>query len=168
MLSNIGLFPFLLLKFNSVILLQMEEISKNKGINTQRPNLALWLSIGCAIHCLSWPVILVLMPLAASQIPFFHEVEYVLIGLSAIFSAWVLFPAYKRNKKPLPGILAILGFIILVVPHLVHLPEIWAFPGAMLMAIAQLLHLKSPAHPTNPKAHIIDIAPAKKLGRKAS
>lgn len=140
---------------------------KEEKYSTQSRKLAFWLSIGCAIHCVSWPVILALMPLAASRIPYFHELEYVLVGLSVLFGAWVLIPTYLRERNPIPGLLALLGLGLLLFPHMAHLPEYWAFPGAILMAVAQILNLKKSSASLNQKAHIIDIAPARKLGRKA-
>lgn len=99
----------------------------------------------CAIHCSVLPLLLAATPVAG--LGFLNEswVEYTVIGLSVLIAAWALRHGYRQHHRWLAGGVALAGFGLILVAHLVR-PE-WleitlTTAGATTVAIAHIVNWK--------------------------
>ena len=74
--------------------------------------LGVFLSLLCAIHCLTLPFILFAAPYLASSFAFSLTVEWILVVISFGLALLLLVQDYLKHRKPMP--LYFLGFSILV------------------------------------------------------
>ena len=111
------------------------------------------LSVGCAIHCLSFPVLIPFIPVLGENQLLSHTSEIsivVLAGLIGLYSLFIGYKKYHRSYSPFyiffPGILLIIAGIIMH-DHRLSTYNAWsagsvlAIMGGIIMGIAQLINL---------------------------
>jgi hypothetical protein len=84
------------------------------------------LSLACAVHCATLPLLVTFLPLLGIGFLESHEFELGLLGLSIILALYVLGRDYQYlHKKNTAILLAISGFSVIVLGHC--LPEVESF-----------------------------------------
>lgn len=79
-----------------------------------------WLSIVCLIHCISFPIIIALLPFMDIVFEINEWFEFGIIFSIIIFGSYSLIHAYKtHHKNILPIIIFYLGIIISVYIHFI-------------------------------------------------
>jgi len=110
------------------------------------------LSLGCAVHCLSFPIIIPFMPALGKELLFSHTTESIIIILAIIFGIYSLYHGYKKhhhNFRAFPVFFAgvfmtIAGQILHPTHDAIHLA--WSFTtfllvaGGVLMGFAQIMN----------------------------
>lgn len=87
-----------------------------------------FLSLLCAIHCLTLPIILFVAPYLASSFAFSVTVEWILVLLSFGMALLLLWQDYRKHRKPMPlYFLGIAVFIKLVDTLLGNKSIEWVF-----------------------------------------
>lgn len=87
-----------------------------------------FLSLLCAVHCLTLPLILFAAPYLASSVAFSPLAEWILVIVSFGMALLLLWQDFRQHRKPLP--LYFLGFAVLIkfVDALVGMKSIeWIF-----------------------------------------
>jgi hypothetical protein len=81
------------------------------------------LSLACAVHCATLPLLVTFLPLMGISFLESHEFELGLLGLSIVLALYVLGRDYQYlHKKNTAILLAISGFSVIVLGH--YLPEV--------------------------------------------
>lgn len=65
------------------------------------------LSVLCAIHCLSVPFLMGVLPLIGLDFVANHEFEWVMMSIIFLFAGWAYYNGYRRHRRS-----AIFGFFI--------------------------------------------------------
>ena len=87
-----------------------------------------FLSLLCAIHCLSLPIILFVAPYLASSFAFSLTVEWILVVVSFGMALLLLWQDFRKHRKPMPLYFLGIGVFIKLVDALVGLKSIeWVF-----------------------------------------
>lgn len=87
-----------------------------------------FLSLLCAIHCLSLPIILFVAPYLASSFAFSLTVEWILVVVSFGMALFLLWQDFRKHRKPMPLYFLGIGVFIKLVDTLVGLKSIeWVF-----------------------------------------
>lgn len=95
------------------------------------------LSALCLVHCMATPLVLSLLPAAASVLGGFHPV--LLAGVAAV-AVWAFVPGYRRHRRAQPALLALAGIALLALATLVFHGQVWdavfSVAGAAVMMVA--------------------------------
>jgi len=87
-----------------------------------------FLSLLCAIHCLTLPIILFVAPYLASSFAFSLTVEWILVVVSFGMALLLLWQDFRKRRKPMPLYFLGIGVFIKLVDTLVGLKSIeWVF-----------------------------------------
>ena len=87
-----------------------------------------FLSLLCAIHCLTLPIILFVAPYLASSFAFSVTVEWILVVGSFGMAILLLWQDFRKHRKPMPLYFLGIGVFIKLVDTLVGLKSIeWVF-----------------------------------------
>ena len=87
-----------------------------------------FLSLLCAIHCLTLPLILFAAPYLASSIAFSPLAEWTLVIGSFGMAIFLLWQDYRKHRKPMPFYFLGLAVLIKMVDTLVGMKSIeWIF-----------------------------------------
>ena len=119
---------------------------KNQFIRLHLDFIGFSTSVLCAIHCAALPFLFSLAPLAGLQFLRNPWVEYVIILLSLFIASFALLHGYrKHHKRLLPLLIAIVGFVLILMGHLFEV--VWkelAFTssGAIAIAMSHLINWK--------------------------
>lgn len=90
--------------------------------------LGVFLSLLCAIHCLTLPVVLFAAPYLASSFAFSVTMEWFLVVVSFGMALLLLWKDYLKHRKPMPLYFLGLGVFIKLVDTLVGMGSIeWIF-----------------------------------------
>ncbi len=90
--------------------------------------LGMFLSLLCAIHCLTLPVVLFAAPYLASSFAFSVTMEWFLVVVSFGMALLLLWKDYLKHRKPMPLYFLGLGVFIKLVDTLVGMRSIeWIF-----------------------------------------
>lgn len=90
--------------------------------------IGVFLSIICAIHCLSLPILLVFAPYLTSSFAFSIKFEWTLVILSFLLAAIILFLDFRKHRQPLPLYFLGVGIIIKVFDmFLINQSHAWIF-----------------------------------------
>lgn len=85
-------------------------MSKYKFLTVEK--LGIFLSISCAIHCLTLPIFLFFAPYLASSFAFSSNLEWILVVSSFLLAAIILVLDFRKHRQPLPLYFLGLGIII--------------------------------------------------------
>lgn len=77
----------------------------------------------CAVHCMLVPFLLVAFPFLTIEIVKSNSFEWAFIGISALIAFFAMFQGYVYHKKPVPYILAIVGFVVFAIAKSTHTHE---------------------------------------------
>jgi hypothetical protein len=92
---------------------------KHKTHTSKLDNFGMTASVLCAVHCAIVPIIITSLPLLGLGFlanPFF---EWGMITLALLIGIYAIGPSYFRtHRKPLPLLLLIIGFLIIIGGHL--------------------------------------------------
>ena len=80
-----------------------------------------FLSLLCAIHCLTLPIILFVAPYLASSFAFSVTVEWILVVVSFGMALLLLWQDFRKHRKPMPLYFLGIGVFIKLVDTLVGL-----------------------------------------------
>jgi hypothetical protein len=69
----------------------------------------------CILHCALLPFLLVMFPLLSVAIAQHEVYEWAFIGFSVVIAFFAMFQGYIYHKRPIPYILAVLGFGVFIV-----------------------------------------------------
>ena len=87
-----------------------------------------FLSLLCALHCLTLPIILFVAPYLASSFAFSLTVEWILVVVSFGMALFLLWQDFRKHRKPMPLYFLGIGVFIKLVDTLVGLKSIeWVF-----------------------------------------
>lgn len=90
--------------------------------------IGVFLSLLCAIHCLTLPVVLFAAPYLASSFAFSVTMEWFLVVVSFGMALLLLWKDYLKHRKPMPLYFLGLGVFIKLVDTLVGMRSIeWIF-----------------------------------------
>ena len=114
----------------------------------QSEKLGITLSILCAIHCLSLPLILFFAPYIASSFVFNESFEWFLVITSFLLAAFLLIKDYRRHKNLIPIILLSLAFLTKLIDFIVNQESYHWFYGICLGVFISLAYWKNYQHKT--------------------
>lgn len=128
-------------------------MSNNKATPHQHDHTALkvsfWLSALCLIHCIAFPILIVLMPFFNTVFEISHTLEWILLGGTFTIGMYSLWHGYKLHHHDLkPMLLFIVGLIVNGGAHIsgAHsqgwLLTIVSILGAFMIAGSQYYNLK--------------------------
>jgi hypothetical protein len=87
-----------------------------------------FLSLLCAIHCLTLPLILFAAPYLASSFAFSPLMEWILVIVSFVMALILLWQDYSKHKKPMPLFFLALAVAVKLVDTLLEIKSIeWIF-----------------------------------------
>jgi hypothetical protein len=87
-----------------------------------------FLSLLCAVHCLTLPLVLFAAPYLASSFAFSGKVEWFLVIASFGLALLLLWQDYRKHRKPMPLYFLGLAVAIKIIDSLVGLKSIeWLF-----------------------------------------
>jgi hypothetical protein len=87
-----------------------------------------FLSLLCAIHCLTLPIILFVAPYLASSFAFSVTAEWILVVVSFGLALLLLWQDYLKHRKPMPLYFLGIAVLIKLVDTLLGLKSIeWVF-----------------------------------------
>lgn len=110
--------------------------------------LGVFLSLLCAIHCLTLPIILFIAPYLASSFAFSVEMEWILVVLSFGLALLLLWQDFRKHRKPLPLYFLAMAVLIKVLDALVGMKSIeWIF-GLLLGVFITLAYWYNYKHKT--------------------
>lgn len=90
--------------------------------------IGVFLSIACAVHCLTLPIFLFFVPYLASSFVFSSHVEWILVLTSFLLAAIILVLDFRKHRQPLPLYYLGLGILIkLIDMSLVNQSYAWIF-----------------------------------------
>lgn len=90
--------------------------------------LGVFLSLLCAIHCLTLPIVLFAAPYLASSFAFSVKMEWILVLISFGLALLLLWQDYLKHRKPLPLYFLGIGVFIKLVDTLLGLKSVeWIF-----------------------------------------
>lgn len=107
--------------------------------------IGLFLSIICAIHCLSLPIFLFFAPYIASTFAFNESVEWGLVISSFVLASYLLYNDYKKHKQFQPLILlgaAILSKLAEISLHISSLNWVFGLSLGVFVALAYWFNYK--------------------------
>ncbi len=114
----------------------------------QSEKLGITLSILCAIHCLSLPLILFFAPYIASSFVFNESFEWFLVITSFVLAAFLLIKDYRRHKNLIPIFLLSLAFLTKLIDFIVNQESYHWFYGICLGVFISLAYWKNYQHKT--------------------
>ncbi len=117
-----------------------------KLMNSEK--LGLSLSILCAIHCLSLPIILFFAPYFASSFVYNENFEWGLVLISFILAAFLLIKDFRKHKNIGPILLMSLAFACKLVDYLLHQEDYHWFYGICLGVFISIAYWKNYQHKT--------------------
>ena len=101
-------------------------MSKYKFLTVEK--IGVFLSIVCAIHCLSLPIFLFFAPYLASSFAFSSKLEWILVISSFLLAALILILDFRKHRQPLPLYFLGLGILIKLVDlSLANQSYAWVF-----------------------------------------
>ena len=101
-------------------------MSKYKFLAVEK--IGVFLSIVCAIHCLSLPIFLFFAPYLASSFAFSSKLEWILVISSFLLAALILILDFRKHRQPLPLYFLGLGILIKLVDlSLANQSYAWVF-----------------------------------------
>lgn len=90
--------------------------------------LGVFLSLLCAIHCLTLPIVLFAAPYLASSFAFSVKMEWILVLISFGLALLLLWQDYLKHRKPLPLYFLGIGVFTKLVDTLLGLKSVeWIF-----------------------------------------
>ena len=110
------------------------------------------LSLGCAVHCLSFPLIVPFIPAVGKGLLFSHTTEILIISLAIIFGIITLWHGYYKHHRNIAVFpLFSAGVMIILTGFFMHAPhnEVQFTPsfstillviGGVLMGAAQIIN----------------------------
>lgn len=99
-----------------------------------------FLSIICAIHCLTLPIFLFFAPYLASSFAFSANLEWILVGSSFLLATIILVLDFRKHRQPLPLYFLGLGFLIKLLDiFLINQSYAWIF-GIFLGLVISLAY----------------------------
>jgi hypothetical protein len=110
----------------------------------------IWLSTICLIHCITFPIIIALLPVFKIAFAVNHYVEVGLLLSTAAIGTYSLWHGFKlHHKKISPLLLFFSGVILMFILHLNHHHEGFSFlrvfgeiSGALFIASSLFLNLR--------------------------
>ena len=96
----------------------LTSLRKNLASLDSISTVGMFLSLACAVHCMAFPLIILIAPLTG--IAFFENeiLEHLSLAVSILIAAFSLFSGFKSHRKfPIIG-LSLLAITILVVSNL--------------------------------------------------
>ncbi len=121
-------------------------VMKSKWIRWNWDFWGITTSMLCAVHCALLPVLATLSALSGKLITHNHWFEVIMILLAIIIASISLLSSYlKRHRDPIPIIIMLSGFIMMLSGHLlldeIHLHKINAM-GGICIAVAHWINWK--------------------------
>jgi len=114
-------------KYRKVNLLAIEKVG-------------VFLSIACAVHCLSLPIFLFFAPYLASSFAFSYNLEWILVISSFLLAAIILVLDFRKHRQPLPLYFLGIGILIKLVDIFVaNHSYAWLF-GILLGVVISLAY----------------------------
>jgi hypothetical protein len=109
----------------------------------------IWLSAICLVHCLTFPLIVAVLPFFKVAFEVSHWVEAVLVLSTAVIGTYSLWHGYKlHHHKILPLVIFFIGLLLMIISHVFHthdggiLKVLGEISGALLIAGALFLNLR--------------------------
>src|SRR5687767_5156918 len=110
------------------------------------------LSLGCAFHCLSFPMLIPFVPVLGENRFLSHTSEIYILVLAALIGLYSLFVGYtKYHRSYSPFYFFVLGIFLIIAGVFFHdhslASSVWsagtmmATSGGIIMGIAQLINL---------------------------
>lgn len=88
----------------------------------------MFLSLLCAIHCLSLPLLLFFAPYFASSFAFDQSIEWSLVASSFLLASYLLYSDFRKHRQIQPLILLLAAIFSKLVEILLHNNSInWLF-----------------------------------------
>ncbi|MBC7545335.1 MAG: MerC domain-containing protein [Candidatus Sericytochromatia bacterium] len=117
-------------------------------------------AILCGIHCVLMPVIVVALP----QVHIAESWEWLFFTTSFLMGSWSAFSTYRHDREVWPATTMLSGLLILLLPHLLGLPEaihpVTAVIGASILISIHVrnlrVHAKHHAQPRPVVAQTVD------------
>lgn len=110
---------------------------------------SIWLSTICLIHCITFPIIIALLPVVNIAFEVNHWLEFVLISSTAVIGGYSLFHGYKlHHRKVLPLLFFGIGISIMLSVHYIFhihsgfLSIFSEISGALFIASALYINLR--------------------------
>ncbi|MES2446579.1 MAG: MerC domain-containing protein [Bacteroidota bacterium] len=101
-------------------------------------------SLVCAIHCALLPFAITILPLLGLTFLANPIFEIVMIALSLCIGLMALLTSYRSHQQKSPILLLSLGFIFIVLGHLIENTEAVLIPiGGLMIAFAHLVNIKA-------------------------
>ena len=101
-------------------------------------------SLVCAIHCALLPFAVTILPLLGLTFLANPIFEIVMIALSLCVGLMALLTSYRSHKQKRPILLLSIGFIFIVLGHLIENTEAVLIPiGGLIIALAHLINIKA-------------------------
>lgn len=100
-------------------------------------------SLLCAIHCSVVPVFISLGLLSSKSWLHSHSFDWVVIGMGVVIASYSLVGDYfKKHRNPVPVIIALTGFVLLMTGMIEHHGWMLVFSvvGGILVAVAHLIN----------------------------
>ncbi len=107
-------------------------------------------SMLCAVHCAIWPVLIAVGAFGGLSWLTDDLLEWFFIGLTLVIAAWSLLNSYfKVHRNPVPLLIVVSGFGMLIFNHLLHNHHhhhtdqtgiITAVLGGLLIALAHYIN----------------------------
>lgn len=115
---------------------QHKHVHKKEGFASR---LGMSLSFLCAIHCLSMPFIIALLPTAGS---YFHSsmIEGSVIGMSILLAVYTLYKDFRNHKRIIPILILGLGFIVVVSAFIYEAFHDFYALGGIIIFIAYVIN----------------------------
>jgi hypothetical protein len=111
------------------------------------------LSVGCAVHCLTFPMIMPFVPFIGKDIFLSHSLEIVLLGLAAIIGLYSLVHGFRKHHRRFSAFpVFFAGLIIIMIGFTLHhdggmdkafisYESVLLVIGGLLMGAAQLINM---------------------------
>ena len=108
-----------------------------------------WLSIICLIHCISFPLIIAILPFIDIVFEINHSIEIAILLSVFIMGSYALIHSYiNHHKNKIPLIIFYIGIVLSLITH-VYFHEANGFLriflevfSGLLLAIAQYINIK--------------------------
>ena len=109
-------------------------------------NIGMTASVLCAVHCAIVPLVITSLPLLGLGFLANPWIEWSMISLALVIGIWAIGLSYFRtHRRPLPLVLLIIGFLIIIAGHLyiTSWREAIIVPiGGLLIATAHFFNFK--------------------------
>lgn len=110
---------------------------------------SIWLSTICLIHCITFPIIIALLPIVNIAFEVNHWLEFILLSSTAVIGGYSLIHGYKlHHQKLLPLVFFAIGISIMLSVHYIFhihggfLGVFSEISGALFIASALYINLR--------------------------